>query len=365
MKIRVKIIGAGSIGNHLAYGCRRQGWEVVLCDSDSAALQRTRDEIYPGRYGHWDEAIYLAHPEETTREEFDVVIIGTPPDTHIGIALDVLKQRPPRLLLIEKPLCTPSLTDCEQLRTQADQAGVQVLVGYNHTLTPNTLKAEQWLQASSLGTILTIHARIREHWQGIFKAHPWISGPEETYLGYTERGGGALGEHSHGLAIWQHFARLSGHGRVTEVSALLDMVKERGACYDRLAQLNLRTESGLAGLLVQDVITKPADKQLRLQGENGYLDWFINIKPNRDAVRIQLQGEPEHYQYFEKTRPDDFQPEIIHMETLLANPGQTSPICLTHGMETMLVIAAAIRSHETGRRIRINYDRPYGYESLQ
>src|SRR5690606_29875532 len=123
MKIRVKIIGAGSIGNHLAYGCRRQGWEVVRCDSDSEALQRTRDEIYPGRYGHWDEAIYLAHPEETTREEFDVVIIGTPPDTHIGIALDVLKQRPPRLLLIEKPLCTPSLTDCEQLRTQADQAG--------------------------------------------------------------------------------------------------------------------------------------------------------------------------------------------------------------------------------------------------
>jgi len=365
MNIKVKIIGAGSIGNHLTHGCRQQNWEVTLCDTDPAALQRTRNEIYPARYGQWDDSIRLTHPEDTAGERFDVVIIGTPPDTHINIALGILQQNPPRLLLIEKPLCPPSLSGCEQLHALARQAGVHVLVGYNHTLTPNTLLAEQWLQTGSLGRILTIHAQIREHWQGIFKAHPWISGPEDTYLGYIERGGGALGEHSHGLAIWQHFAHLSGHGRITEVSAMLDMVKERGAHYDRLAQLNLRTESGLTGLLVQDVITEPADKQLRLQGENGYLDWYINIKSGADAVRLRLQGKPEQYQVFEKTRPDDFQPEIAHINTLLANPDQISPISLTRGMETMLVIAAAIRSHETGRTIKIDYNQPYGYDALQ
>lgn len=365
MKTSVKIIGAGSIGNHLTYGCRQQGWEVTLCDLDATALQRARNEIYPARYGRWDDNIRLAHPDETIEEDFDVVIIGTPPDTHISIALNVLQQKPPRLLLIEKPLCTPSLTDCEQLRTLANHTGTQVLVGYNHTLTSNTLQAEQWLKLGSLGKILTIHAQIREHWQGIFKAHPWISGPEETYLGYTDRGGGALGEHSHGLSIWQHFARLSGHGRIIEVSAMLDMVEARGARYDRLAQLNLRTESGLVGLLVQDVMTEPADKQLRLQGENGYIDWFINLKPGMDAVKLQLQDQPEQFQYFKKTRPDDFQPEIMHIAALLADPHQNSPISLTYGMETMLVIAAAIRSHETGRTIRIDYNQPYGYEALQ
>ena len=365
MNIKVKIIGAGSIGNHLTHGCRQQNWEVVLCDTDPAALQRTRDEIYPARYGQWDDSIRLAHPKNTVGERFDVVMIGTPPDTHINIALDILRRNPPRLLLIEKPLCPPSLSGCEQLHTLAKQTGVQVLVGYNHTLTPNTLLAEQWLQTGALGNILTIHAQIREHWQGIFRAHPWISGPEDTYLGYTERGGGALGEHSHGLAIWQHFARLSGHGRITEVSAMLDMVKERGAHYDRLAQLNLRTESGLTGLLVQDVITEPADKQLRLQGENGYLDWYINIKPGADAVRLRLQGEPERHQTFEKNRPDDFQPEVVHIGTLLANPDQISPISLECGMETMLVIAAAIRSHETRRTVKIDYNQPYGCDALQ
>ena len=39
----------------------------------------------------------------------------------------------------------------------------------------------------------------------VFAAHPWLSGPWETYLGYTERGG-ALAEHSHALNLWQYLA---------------------------------------------------------------------------------------------------------------------------------------------------------------
>ncbi len=43
----VKILGAGSIGNHLANASRRLGWQVTLCDMDPAALQRTKEDIYP------------------------------------------------------------------------------------------------------------------------------------------------------------------------------------------------------------------------------------------------------------------------------------------------------------------------------
>ncbi len=34
---KVKILGAGSIGNHLAHAARRLGWRVTLCDLDNAA----------------------------------------------------------------------------------------------------------------------------------------------------------------------------------------------------------------------------------------------------------------------------------------------------------------------------------------
>ena len=36
--IRCKIIGAGSIGNHLAHASRVMGWEVVVCDSSKESL---------------------------------------------------------------------------------------------------------------------------------------------------------------------------------------------------------------------------------------------------------------------------------------------------------------------------------------
>lgn len=360
MEIKVKILGAGSIGNHLAYACRQLGWSVTLCDIDAEALRRTQDEIFPGRYGKWDETIRLARPTEVADENFEVIIIGTPPDSHIDLALECLAKKTPQVLLIEKPLCPPSLKNCERLAQIAKKARTRVLVGYNHTLTSNTFLAEQWLQEGLLGEILTIDAEIREHWKCIFKAHPWISGPEETYLGYTQRGGGALAEHSHGLAIWQHFARLSGHGRIVEVSAMLDMVQEGGAHYDRLAQLSLRTETGLTGLLVQDVITEPARKYLRIQGSKGYLDWHINAKPGADAVKSWLQDGVERTQYFEKTRPDDFLPEIKHIERIVSNPELFSPISLEYGIETMLVIAAAIQSHQEKRVIKIDYSRSMG-----
>ena len=39
---KVKVLGAGSIGNHLANASRRRGWQVAICDLDPAALARTR-----------------------------------------------------------------------------------------------------------------------------------------------------------------------------------------------------------------------------------------------------------------------------------------------------------------------------------
>ena len=58
--MRIGIIGAGSIGNHLAHAARALGWDVTLCDIDDAALKRTKNEIYPSRYKRWDNKIKLS-----------------------------------------------------------------------------------------------------------------------------------------------------------------------------------------------------------------------------------------------------------------------------------------------------------------
>lgn len=362
---KVKIYGAGSIGNHLAYACRSKGWEVFICDVDEKALQRTKKEIYPSRYGKWDDKIQLALVSELKPEKFDVVIIGTPPDSHIKLVLDILKEEPPKVLLIEKPLCTPSLEGCNELWSLAKSCGTFVMVGYNHTLTQNTQKADVLLQERFLGNPITISAMFREHWGGIFKAHPWLSGPQDSYLGFLERGGGACAEHSHAINIWQHFAHCLGMGRIVEVSAMLDVVKDKQLHYDRLCLLNVRTEKNMIGDIVQDVVTEPSRKSLRIQGSDGFLEWHVNWDKQHDALRYQGSKHRLQDVLIPKSRPDDFRAEINHIEDVLVGKTKQSAISLEKGLETMLVIVAAHISHQSGRTVKINYESGYSLKAIE
>lgn len=353
----IRIIGAGSIGNHIANAARSRGWRVTLTDNDPAALARARDSIYPGRYGAWDAEIVLADTRQAFAEAADVVFIGTPPDTHVRLALETLDHVKPRVLLIEKPLAGPDLAGCQELLDKALKAGVFTAVGYNHALGMNTVKAEEAIRSGVLGRLETVSARTREHWRGIFKAHPWLAGPHDSYLGYSARGGGALGEHSHAVNIWQHFAHVAGAGRVAEVSASLDIVREDGADYDRLALLTLRTEEGLLGDVIQDVVTSPTEKSARLQGSAGFIEWRVDYRPGRDAVVSGTIGEEPREELIAKTRADDFRVEIDHLAAVMEGKVKQSPIALERGLDTMMVIAAAFRSQALGRRVRIDWSR--------
>lgn len=360
---RIKILGAGSIGNHLAHAARRRGCSVDLCDIDPAALDRTRQDIYPGRYGEWDPAIRLFQSDDAPRGGYDLICIGTPPDLHLSLALAALEENP-AALLVEKPLCGPGLETAKDFTEKAHAAEIQVFVGYDHVVGAAATTAAG-LIGDGLGEVETIDVEFREHWGGIFAAHPWLDGPRDSYLGYWRRGGGACGEHSHAINLWQHFAHKTGGGRVVEVSAMLDYVRDGALDYDRLALLHLKTESGLIGRVVQDVVTRPMRKFARIQARGGWIEWHCGYRPGCDAVVSLIGGDEEAEQIFEKTRPDDFIRELDHIDDCLKRgTAAQSPIALQRGLETMLVVAAAHRSASSGRTIRIDHHRGPTPEAL-
>jgi predicted dehydrogenase len=360
----IKIIGAGSIGNHFANASRALGWNVILTDADPKALERARNKIYPSRYGEWDEAIELKSSKDALKDDADAVVIGTPPDTHISIANEILDSAKPRALIIEKPVCGPDLAGCAALWDRLAGTGIFAAVGYNHTLGRNTVAAEKLLASRKLGPVATISACVREHWGGILSAHPWLAGPADSYLGFSRRGGGAAGEHSHAINMWQHFAHVLGAGRVSDVSATLDMVSENGALYDRSCFITLRTAGGLVGDVIQDVVTSPPQKNVRIQGRDGYVDWRVNHEPGADAVIFGSGSETETV-LLEKTRADDFKAEVQHIQNILDGDLVDSPISLERGLDTMMIIAAAFKSHHTGRRVSIDWAAGYRPEALQ
>lgn len=361
---RVKVVGAGSIGNHLSNASRQLGWSVDLCDIDVAALERTRNEIYPGRYGSWDPEINLLSSENAGIEGYDYVMIGTPPPAHIPLASAALEGKP-KAILVEKPICTPDLAGAQELVTEARSSGVALFAGYDHVVGKASQRASELLAERAVGEVLTLDVEFREHWGGILAAHPWLAGPQHSYLGFWKQGGGACGEHSHALNLWQHFAHCAGLGPVVEVQATLDYKNDGVTDYDQLCCMNLNTRSGVAGRVVQDVVTQPPRKWARIQGSNGFLEWHAGYKPGCDAVIMSRGGEDPDVELIEKTRPDDFIQELRHIDDAMRGDPAASPISIERGLDTMLAVAAAHMSAAERRTISIDYSAGYGISALR
>lgn len=347
MNARVKVIGAGSIGNHLGHGCRTLGMDVTICDIDRSALERARDVIYPNRYGSWDDAITLATPDELAGEAFDIVIVGTPPATHLKVATAELETTRPGVILIEKPLAHPSSTDIDTFIAAAEKSSTRVLVGYNQRLKPNTKHFVHLATTLELGALQGLSSNMLESWDGILKAHFWMKSERDSYLAFTDQGGGALLEHSHALNLFLYFADVLGQGRVTDVVGDIEWVSHEDGRYDRDSALSLTLESGLVGTVRQDLHTWPASKEAIATFEKGALVWSMGDSSDRVEHR-STSGELIEAWDFPKTRPDDFIGELEHLRSVWENPKTKSPIDLPAGVAVMDVILAAFESSSSG-----------------
>ena len=347
---KVRIIGAGSIGNHLAHSFVNAGFSVEVTDIDKKALLRMEMEIYPQRFTTWDNRIKLCDFSQIKNYSTDVLVIGTPPDTHLEVALHQLTLCTPRIILIEKPISHPDLSLLKDLEHIAEQRNIKILVGYNHRLTRNTLLATQMINDLEIGEILSITSQTRESWDGIMQAHPWLNGPHDSYLSSYLRGGGALYEHSHALNLLQYFMSVSRVGEATSVTATMELVKQNGLNYDRLSVVTLLNMDNKIFHAVQDFVTFPPLKEVRITGTLGHIIWKTSTSLD-EVLLYSASGILQTHHKLDKSRSDDFLPEILHLKSLLDGEITDSPLNYTHALLTMKIISAAFESHNTGTRI--------------
>jgi predicted dehydrogenase len=144
------------------------------------------------------------------------------------------------------------------------------------------------------------------------------------------------------------------------------MVDDGNVNYDRICLLNVRTESGFMGNIIQDVITEPAQKAVRIQGTDGFLEWIVNSDSGHDAVRYWNGKSDIQQELIPKSRPDDFKGEIDHIADVLSGEFTgDSPISIERGMDTMLVVAAAQISHRQNRSVHIDYNAGYRLDAVE
>jgi predicted dehydrogenase len=364
MIYNVAIVGAGSIGNHLAYSCRKLHWNVDVFDMDSIALHRFKSEIYPSRYGKFDEAIKLKEMSDFKNladRVFDVILIGTPPDTHYDVLLQALALKP-KVIMIEKPITGPDRDQISKLRGIFNSNPETVfLCGYNHKVNIATTIAEQLIKGFLAGEFVSLEVKWQESWSGILKAHPWLESHNSSYLGFFKKGGGALFEHSHGLDMWLHFSRILGLGSVKKVSAVASFEKdEKGdPQYDRSIVANLETMGGFNGRVIQDVTTLPSRKRVEIVTQLNRLIVGFNDEVLGDFVLLtELHTGSEIFRLsIEKSRPFDFDLEVLEIARILSvmssDESVTSTLSGILGLETANIASALLESALTGAEIQI------------
>lgn len=358
--MKIGILGAGSIGNHLAFSWRKIGAEVTVCDISKNALDRFKTQTYPSRYGVFDSNIRLTEKKHFYSTNYDAIFIGTPPESH----LELLKEAilfDPKVICVEKPVVTPDLDSIQSFAEVLQSANSIVLAGYNHRVGRHTVIAQSFLETFEIGAVKKLESVVLESWNGILAAHPWLNGPEDSYLGYTNRGGGATFEHSHGLDLWCCYAEKLKLGRVLNVSARAGFsVNKKNGEFDEKIEIALETESGVHGTVRQDVTADRAEKWVEITGSQATLRSTVGLEPATDAV-TWLSATDRNISIecrISKPRYDDFDREIANVSELILSGSKNRlfhELSASTALETALLGSASISSAKSGKKVYLDF----------
>ncbi|MCK9426311.1 MAG: Gfo/Idh/MocA family oxidoreductase [Ignavibacteriaceae bacterium] len=97
--------------------------------------------------------LYTNYEEMLEKEELDAVIIATPTDTHLPIALACIEKK--KHLLVEKPI-TRSIAETQQIVDAAKKQNTKVMVGMNFRYRPDVMLLKSIIISGDLGEIFYV-----------------------------------------------------------------------------------------------------------------------------------------------------------------------------------------------------------------
>jgi len=337
--MNVIVFGAGSVGAHHTFAARENNLSVTLIDPDGAALERFQKDIYPNRYGAFDSNITLCNSIEDV--ELDTIsdsiwVIGSPPDTH-GTLLELSLKFTLKAILIEKPISGPDDEHFKRTLLKSMARPTKHFVGYNLLVADSVRHVSRVIKDKKLGDLIHVSVEINESWSGILNAHPWLASAQSSYLGYTSRGGGALYEHSHGVSLAVYFMGLEEKEEKAELEHSHMIMQDSYDCFSTVALSNGKIQAHV----VQDVLSFPTRKQIRLQFTEGQIILTLNHVGNNDHVQIFNKEDMIEEKEFPKSRKDDFSvswKEILNVLSDQSTENIRSPIDIHHAIKVSSIL---------------------------
>jgi predicted dehydrogenase len=313
--LTVAVCGFGSIGKRHAANAARLGARVVV-----AAHTPRNAEPLCRRMGYLlcespDEAIALA----------DAVIVATPTDQHIPLALRAARAR--KAIFLEKPIAADR-RGVERLRTAA--RGLVVEIGCQLRAHPALKILARELAAKRGGRVLAFRGCVGQ------RLDEWRPGSDyrRSYSADARRGGGALLDLIHEIDLVGWLC-----GRVDRVAARLSRVSDLDVRAEDLANLLLECRGGAVGSLQLDMLSPVYRRSFEIVCARAVYEWdYVAGVLTRRAPTVvrELWRAPASFE-----RNDLF---VAHLRHFLGRVrgSRAEPLCsLASGIAALDVALAA------------------------
>jgi predicted dehydrogenase len=333
----ILIFGCGSIGNHMSNACVTLGWKVFITDNNPNALIRMKKLIYPLRYKKWSNKITQVSYKNvfSSKQKFDLIIIGTPPSTHYQILKNCEKNFIFKKILIEKPI---SNFEDNKIYNLSKNKKKWIFCGYNHSVNPSMSYFFKKLK-TIISKVKAVNINWKEGWEGILGAHPWLKNEFSSYLGNYKKGGGSIQEHSHGihaLVCILNFFKIKKFNFSKKV-VFFKKNNKKNIKYDYYAGFFAEIKKILFKYET-DLITYPPEKNIYIKLDSGYLKWICNYKNNRDAVIFKNKTQ-YIVKFFKKKRSTEFINELNYVDNISSlKQYKNSKINLEKALKTFKII---------------------------
>jgi len=301
--MKIKIIGCGSAGNHMAFAFKKIAKHITMTDTSDLVLLRSKNQIYKKRYKSWDKKIHLKNEAKDTNNYYDLIIISTPPISHSKLVKkNILKSDN---FLIEKPLCAPNKKDVNFFKKIIKKfPNKNFYCGYNHRLFPSTIMLKNILKFHK-NQFDNISVHFKENNVGFLKAHHWMKTLDDSYLSNSKEGGGALCEHSHALNLAEFFIDNPKDLKIIDHTIKYSKNKFRKK-FDTFVDIKFKAKNKLVKIC-QNFETYPTEKRIEIFSKNFFAELTYNYKNNDDKIfYYNYLTNKKKYFYFRKKRSDDF-----------------------------------------------------------
>jgi predicted dehydrogenase len=210
----------------------------------------------------------MADQEVQRNDGIDVVVIATPPASHLEIASEFLRRGVH--VICEKPM-TRTVEQAQRLVDEVDASGRRFLLTHCYTGYPMVRQAREMVRLGALGNVRLVEAEFAGGDPGVAREP---ADPSERHWRFRASSMGPaailgeVGSHAHNLAEY-----VTGT-RAVRVSARLDTIADRREVHDN-AYLTVEYEGGGIGRLWSSYVAVGSEHGLsfRIFGDDASVAW--------------------------------------------------------------------------------------------